>query len=181
MLATMLSPHRWLWTRDMTMTVAGILRTLRARLHRATRIEHRSQNYGSGAQTNVSLSGGAGNTQYSAHIQHIYGILPASGKQTKYKAIQAALLAGMRPDVDRDMLLTAKGQKVEGTCEWIQMDNEYQSLLRGDTRLLWICGGPGKGKTMLSISSRRSLEETSSKSYICFVEQVMINAGLRAT
>lgn len=41
--------------------------------------------------------------------------------------------------------------RVDGTCEWIIQNKSYISWLYGDTRLLWISGGPGKGKTMLSM------------------------------
>ena len=50
-----------------------------------------------------------------------------------------------------------------GTCEWITHDTSYRAWLNsddggngdrdgnGDTQLLWISGGPGKGKTMMSV------------------------------
>ncbi|EUC28357.1 hypothetical protein COCCADRAFT_109401 [Bipolaris zeicola 26-R-13] len=65
------------------------------------------------------------------------------------------------PYVDRESLITAKGARVPGTCEWIRNDVNYRVWLNGggpggcdstsERRLLWISGGPGKGKTMLSI------------------------------
>lgn len=71
-----------------------------------------------------------------------------------------ALLAGLtRPEIDREALIYAKGKKVDGTCEWIMRNSEYQSWLRGDMELLWICGGPGKGKTMMSIFLTQELEK----------------------
>lgn len=70
-----------------------------------------------------------------------------------------ALCSGLtRPDVDRAALIYAKGKKVEGTCAWIEQDREYVAFMRGDTRMLWICGGPGKGKTMISIYLTQLLE-----------------------
>jgi ankyrin repeat protein len=70
------------------------------------------------------------------------------------------------PYVDRESLISAKGTRVPGTCEWITHDVNYRAWLYGDgnddgngeTRLLWISGGPGKGKTMLSVFLTEELE-----------------------
>ncbi|RYP70906.1 hypothetical protein DL771_005156 [Monosporascus sp. 5C6A] len=63
------------------------------------------------------------------------------------------------PNVDREKLISTKGMRVAGTCEWIRENEAYKSWLYGDVRLLWISGGPGKGKTMLSIFVTEELEE----------------------
>ncbi|KAL4874981.1 hypothetical protein BJY04DRAFT_172372 [Aspergillus karnatakaensis] len=57
-----------------------------------------------------------------------------------------------RPGVDRKSLIALKGRRVDGTCEWLIQHPQYQDWL-ADTNhpLLWISGGPGKGKTMLAI------------------------------
>lgn len=47
---------------------------------------------------------------------------------------------------------------MDGTYEWIKKNGLYNSWLRGETQLLWICGGPGKGKTILSIFLTQELE-----------------------
>ncbi|KAF2451234.1 hypothetical protein P171DRAFT_400591, partial [Karstenula rhodostoma CBS 690.94] len=62
------------------------------------------------------------------------------------------------PAVDRETLTTTKGARVAGTCEWITRHDTYHHWLRGDTHLLWISGGPGKGKTMMSIFLTEELE-----------------------
>jgi hypothetical protein len=62
------------------------------------------------------------------------------------------------PQIDREALKSAKGNRVDGTCEWIKSNVTYQSWLDGDTNLLWISGGPGRGKTMLSIFLTEELE-----------------------
>ena len=62
------------------------------------------------------------------------------------------------PKVDRADLIATKGERTEGTCEWLLQDDAYHSWLRGDVRCLWISGGPGKGKTMLSIFLTEELE-----------------------
>jgi Cdc6-like AAA superfamily ATPase len=65
-------------------------------------------------------------------------------------------------------VISAKGSRVVGTCEWITYNESYLAWLNsdgdgdgsnnGDTRLLWISGGPGKGKTMLSVFLTEELE-----------------------
>lgn len=52
---------------------------------------------------------------------------------------------------DREKLIYAKGSRVDGTCEWIKSNALYETWLRSRSQLLWLSGGPGKGKTMLSI------------------------------
>jgi hypothetical protein len=67
------------------------------------------------------------------------------------------------PHVDREILKSAKGTGVPGTCEWITQDKSYQSWLRGDTNLLWISGGSSQGKTTLSIFLTEELERITQK------------------
>jgi hypothetical protein len=61
-------------------------------------------------------------------------------------------------------VISTKGTRVAGTCEWITHNKTYKSWLdsdddgNGDTRLLWISGGPGKGKTMLSVFLTQELQ-----------------------
>jgi hypothetical protein len=70
------------------------------------------------------------------------------------------------PHVDRERLISAKGTRVKGTCEWITHDASYRAWLSSNsdgsnndnTRLLWISGGPGKGKTMMSVFLTEELE-----------------------
>ena len=59
---------------------------------------------------------------------------------------------------DRAALIGAKGERVSGTCEWIKEDDAYKSWFAGATQLLWISGGAGKGKTLLSIFLTQELE-----------------------
>ncbi|PQE09312.1 ankyrin repeat protein [Rutstroemia sp. NJR-2017a BVV2] len=57
-----------------------------------------------------------------------------------------------RPEVDRKSLIALKGRRVDGTCEWLTQHPHYQEWLAdANQSLLWISGGPGKGKTMLAI------------------------------
>ncbi|GAM44151.1 NACHT and Ankyrin domain protein [Talaromyces pinophilus] len=62
------------------------------------------------------------------------------------------------PHVDRECLISEKGTRVAGTCEWITQNESYQAWLHGDTPFLWISGGPGRGKTMLSIFLTEEIE-----------------------
>ena len=75
---------------------------------------------------------------------------------------QACLRALFVTDIsaDRAKLTTTKGPRVDGTCEWIKSRPLYDSWLRSQPQLLWVSGGPGKGKTMLSIFLAEELEQT---------------------
>jgi hypothetical protein len=66
------------------------------------------------------------------------------------------------PHVDRECVISAKGTRVAGTCEWITHNESYRAWLNGNGdghRVLWISGGPGKGKTMLSVFLTEELEK----------------------
>ncbi|OAA55165.1 Ankyrin repeat-containing domain protein [Cordyceps fumosorosea ARSEF 2679] len=64
-----------------------------------------------------------------------------------------------RPEVDRSSLIALKGRRAEGTCEWLIQHPSYREWLSGtDPPLLWISGGPGKGKTMLAIYITEALQ-----------------------
>src|SRR5271156_2281700 len=65
---------------------------------------------------------------------------------------------------DRAELITAKGQRVPGTCQWITTNKTYASWLASRSQLLWLSGGPGKGKTMLSIFLTEELEKIAAQS-----------------
>lgn len=52
----------------------------------------------------------------------------------------------------KDRLRQSKNDVVRNSIDWILNDTDYRSWLKGiDCRLLWIKGGAGKGKTMISI------------------------------
>lgn len=41
-----------------------------------------------------------------------------------------------------------------GTCKWLRDDEpEFEKWIEGDSRILWVLGGPGTGKTMLAVSN----------------------------
>ncbi|KAH6867370.1 ankyrin repeat-containing domain protein [Thelonectria olida] len=62
------------------------------------------------------------------------------------------------PSDDRAALRTAKGDIVAGTCDWVTQRNEFDQWQASEGGLLWISGGPGMGKTMLSIYLTEHLE-----------------------
>ncbi|KAJ4258829.1 hypothetical protein NW762_007916 [Fusarium torreyae] len=64
------------------------------------------------------------------------------------------------PLSDREGLVTTKGQRTQGTCEWIPKTQKYQDWNATRDGLLWISGPPGKGKTIMSIYLTRLLEES---------------------
>jgi ankyrin repeat protein len=91
-------------------------------------------------------------------------------------------------------VISAKGTRVAGTCEWITHNESYRAWLVGDgdgngsnnnTRLLWVSGGPGKGKTMMSVFLTEELERhTTSKEdaglafFFCSAEDDKHNTGV---
>ena len=139
---------------------------------RAERIENRhldsdfaalNINSGTGTQSNYHQTG-VQNTQYNAHTQTFYNTARPLTEQEKIIECQNALLT-ISPEDHRAGIISAKGKRVTGTCEWIKKNEEYQSLLHGETQMLWIQGGPGKGKTMLSIFLTQELQRGQSVIY----------------
>ena len=65
------------------------------------------------------------------------------------KCLQSLFLSN--PQDDLAAIRSAKGDRVDGTCEWILTQDRYTSWLNEDSpQLLWLSGSPGIGKTMLS-------------------------------
>ena len=55
------------------------------------------------------------------------------------------------PQDDLAAIRSAKGDRVPGTCEWVLTQDQYGTWKVEDgLQLLWLSGGPGIGKTMLS-------------------------------
>jgi nucleoside phosphorylase len=108
----------------------------------------------------------------AAYAKEILSFIPAVSKSiplaTNSYAEAAPVLDALlltRPEVDRKSLIALKGRRVDGTCEWLIQHPHYQEWLADvDRPLLWISGGPGKGKTMLAI-------------YITEVLQPVVNAA----
>ena len=64
------------------------------------------------------------------------------------------------PRDDRSRVIIEKGQRVDGTCEWILSNTAFESWRSSVSQLLWLSGGPGKGKTMISIFLTEELERS---------------------
>lgn len=62
------------------------------------------------------------------------------------------------PSNDRDALTTFKGDVLSGTCDWITQKKAFIEWYGTENGRLWISGGPGMGKTMLSIYLTKYLE-----------------------
>ena len=57
------------------------------------------------------------------------------------------------PRHDKERIKASKDQLLEGSCSWILTDSAFVDWwTRDDSRLLWIHGDPGKGKTMMMIA-----------------------------
>lgn len=95
----------------------------------------------------------------AAYAKEILSLIPPTPKPVSLAADTYAVAATVldallltRPEVDRNSLIVLKGRQVTGTCEWLIQHPTYQEWFVGaDPPLLWISGGPGKGKTMLAI------------------------------
>ena len=82
----------------------------------------------------------------------------AEAEERAYRVCRNALFL-TDPEIHRAELISAKGRRIAGTCEWIQQYPVYQQWLQQEIQLLWINGGPGKGKTMMSIFLTQELEK----------------------
>lgn len=103
----------------------------------------------------------------AAYAKEVLSFVPTVSKTlplatNSYAAEAATVLDALlltRPEVDRKSLIVLKGRRVDGTCEWLIQHPHYQEWLTDANRpLLWISGGPGKGKTMLAIYITEVLE-----------------------
>ena len=66
---------------------------------------------------------------------------------------------------DLAKIRSAKGERVLGTCEWILAQAQYTSWLNeGGPQLLWLSGGPGIGKTMMSTFLTEELTQLTERS-----------------
>ncbi len=64
---------------------------------------------------------------------------------------------------DKAEIQNRKDHLLEGSCSWILKDTAYLKWINGDSSdILWICGEPGKGKTMITISLVEALQNNAS-------------------
>uniref|UniRef100_L2G4U6 Ankyrin repeat protein n=1 Tax=Colletotrichum fructicola (strain Nara gc5) TaxID=1213859 RepID=L2G4U6_COLFN len=62
------------------------------------------------------------------------------------------------PRNDRSALISAKGKRADGTCTWILETDAYSTWMHTPCPGLWITGGPGIGKSIMSIFLTEQLE-----------------------
>ncbi|KAG8526793.1 uncharacterized protein KY384_008222 [Bacidia gigantensis] len=91
----------------------------------------------------------------AAYTKEVLSFIPTVSKTITNSYAEAApvldALLLTRPEVDRKSLIALKGRRVDGTCEWLTQHPHYQDWLADASHpILWISGGPGKGKTMLA-------------------------------
>lgn len=124
-------------------------------------------NTGAGKQVNPTISGGENNVQNVADTQNFFTFDFSPPDQSVARFRKRLFLTD--PSIDRKDLIRIKGERVPGTCEWVEENEIYQHWLCDDTKpLLWIWGGPGKGKTMLSIYlSQVERRDTQTIYYFC--------------
>ncbi|MCJ1269162.1 hypothetical protein MMC22_009051 [Lobaria immixta] len=115
-----------------------------------------NDNYGSGTQYHAQ---GEYVAQGTARQYNSAGAMYFGSIENEAEACSRALFL-TDPRDDREQLIQAKGSRVDGTCEWIKSNKLYDSWLHSHSQLLWLSGGPGKGKTMLSIFLAEELERT---------------------
>lgn len=113
--------------------------------------ENHSFNYGG---IHNSGPGPAHNGNIYGNVNHNYANVSSDDEE-----IRKALFV-TDPEIDRQSLMLAKGNRVAGTCEWIIKHEAYKSWLTGDPSVLIVSGGPGKGKTMLADFVISSIEES---------------------
>lgn len=117
-----------------------------------------------------------GNTTVSNHAQAATGVFhgPVNFSGSSEKRPDRRLRSCRNqifltdPSIDRDEIVRAKGDRTQGTCEWIKENEQFQSWLRGEHRLLWIRGGPGKGKTMISVFLSQELDSNEHQSVVYY-------------
>lgn len=122
-------------------------------------VPERAYNQGSHNQY-IGQRAGDCATQILGNVGTVYSSPPRSFAQDCMTALWLT-----DPLEDRKNLIDMKGPRVSGTCEWIRTNETYLSWLRSCSQLLWLSGGPGKGKTMLSIFLAEELEQIARESH----------------
>ncbi|KAI9651903.1 MAG: hypothetical protein M1829_002114 [Trizodia sp. TS-e1964] len=127
---------------------------------------------GSGNTQQSTAHGGVyaseGGQMFNAHNQFIVNGNPRDNENEKDSCLRALFLTDPRDD--REKLLHSKGPRVDGTCEWIKRHPLYEEWLRSTSQLLWVSGGPGKGKSMIAIYLATELEQLSKFQDTCFLQ-----------
>ncbi|KAI0446743.1 beta transducin-like protein HET-D2Y [Xylaria telfairii] len=86
-------------------------------------------------------------------------------------------LGRTNPRLDKDRIEATKGPLLEDVYRWIFEHHDYQEWMKDPgSALLWVKGGPGKGKTMLLCGLIDQLENETSVSYFfCQASDTRLN------
>ena len=106
-------------------------------------------------------------TQTAAEVTRVVALDGSRSQELNEKEGAQECLTALfltNPRDDRENLIQIKGSRVDGTCEWIKSNKLYNSWLHSRSQLLWLSGGPGKGKTMLSVFLAEELEQRAKNS-----------------
>ncbi|KAJ4221627.1 hypothetical protein NW759_006873 [Fusarium solani] len=100
------------------------------------------------------------NHQQSSQLDQVLekiGQRPTQTSTEEERCLRALFVTD--PTSDRNAIITAKGKRTAGTCEWIISTEGYKTWENtSELSLLWISGPPGKGKTFVSIFLTQYLE-----------------------
>ncbi|KAF3804294.1 hypothetical protein GCG54_00000645 [Colletotrichum gloeosporioides] len=95
----------------------------------------------------------------------------ATGARRRFAAFSPADVNFLRDEIfitdprdDRSSLISAKGERADGTCMWVLETDAYNAWMNTPCPGLWITGGPGTGKTMMSIFLTEQLELKAARS-----------------
>ncbi|KAH0562829.1 hypothetical protein GP486_002544 [Trichoglossum hirsutum] len=88
-------------------------------------------------------------------------VIDADSSQAKEKKKCLHALFVTDPTDDRAKYISFRGRPVARTCTWLTENQTYKTWVDPQTQsaLIWISGGPGTGKTMLSIFLTEELEK----------------------
>ncbi|KAF2654338.1 ankyrin [Lophiostoma macrostomum CBS 122681] len=97
------------------------------------------------------MNQGSISTGSHSHVGNLNYFSKPQRKTLETCRAQLLQALGEDPRYHRAALETRKGPRVRGTCDWILKQKEYLTWRSEPGQLLWISGGPGKGKTMLAL------------------------------
>ena len=104
-------------------------------------------------------------TAIHGQLQHVADAVPSTDAEWRDKCLIALFCTD--PVDDRARLITSKGQRVQGTCEWIMTNEIYKSWLTSPSQALWLSGslaGPERAKLYFqSISPKSSMNSPGSR------------------
>ncbi|KAG0633372.1 hypothetical protein HOY80DRAFT_1106235 [Tuber brumale] len=89
---------------------------------------------------------------FNTNTTYNYSTLAPSDVPATFKDLVTSSRWGVSaPGIDLDHLCDEHNWPEDGTGEWIFKDNKYKEWQESErSELLWLCGGPGIGKTMLA-------------------------------